>query len=93
MPPAGVAPVLVPAGGFGIDGNLLANRIFTNAGDWMAGPGGTGGSVLDATGAVVANANVTVTNRETKVSSVWLSNQVGEYTAPFLVSRRVPGGR
>ncbi len=43
------------------------------------------GSVSDATGAVVANAKVTVTNMETKVSSVWLTKQVGEYTAPFLV--------
>ena len=34
-PPGGVAPVLAPAGGFSIDGDLLANTPGTGAGDWM----------------------------------------------------------
>ena len=46
-PPTGVAPVLVPAGGFGIDGKLVADGL---SGDWLPGSGGTGG-VLDLTGA------------------------------------------
>jgi HYR domain len=50
-PPTGVAPVLVPAGGFAIEGDLLANTPLSGAGDWLPGPGGTGSSVLDANGA------------------------------------------
>ncbi len=51
-PPAGVAPILVPAGGFAIDGDLLANTPITNVGDWLPATNfpGTGGSVLDAAG-------------------------------------------
>ncbi len=50
-PPMGVAPVLVPAGGFGIDGDLFANSPTANVGDWLAGTNaGTGGAVLDANG-------------------------------------------
>src|SRR5947207_1073043 len=50
-PPAGVAPVLVPAGGFAIDGDLLANKPAANAGDWLRGTiSGTGGAVLDPAG-------------------------------------------
>ena len=47
-PPTGVAPVLSPPGGFAIDGDLLANTPDAGAGDWLSGPGGTGGAVLDA---------------------------------------------
>ena len=50
-PPSGVAPVLVPAGGFGIDGDLFANTPGSGSGDWLPGAGGTGASVLDASGA------------------------------------------
>src|SRR5262245_61503452 len=50
-PPTGVAPVVVPSGGFAIDGDLQANTPVTGAGDWLPGPSGAGGSVLDATGA------------------------------------------
>src|ERR1041384_1629176 len=49
-PPSGIAPVLVPAGGFAIDGDLLANTPNLGSGDWLPGTNGTGG-VLDATGA------------------------------------------
>src|ERR1044071_6407696 len=50
-PPAGVAPVLVPAGGFSIDGDLMANTPLANAGDWLLSTNsGSGGSVLDASG-------------------------------------------
>src|ERR1043166_7060303 len=48
-PPTGVAPVLVPSGGFGIDGNLRANTPTLNIGDWLPGTNGSGG-VLDASG-------------------------------------------
>src|SRR5690349_8017718 len=50
-PPTGVAPVLIPAGGFSIEGDLTANSPSAGAGDWLPGPGGAGGSVLDASGA------------------------------------------
>jgi hypothetical protein len=49
-PPTGLAPVLSPPGGFAIDGNLLANTPDAAAGDWLSGPGGTGGAVLGANG-------------------------------------------
>jgi hypothetical protein len=49
-PPAGIAPVNPPAGGFGIDGDLLANTPTPGVGDWLAGPGGAGGAVLDGAG-------------------------------------------
>src|SRR4051812_34137474 len=50
-PPAGVAPVTSPAGGFSIDGNLVAN-LPANTGDWLLSTNtGTGGAVLDASGA------------------------------------------
>src|ERR1051326_4389117 len=52
-PPSGVAPVQVPAGGFAIYGSLKANNPVANAGNWMAGAGGTGGAVLDASGAAL----------------------------------------
>src|SRR6266571_2682076 len=51
-PPAGIAPVISPAGGFSIDGNLLANTPDANTGDWLLSTNsGSGGAVLDATGA------------------------------------------
>jgi len=34
-PPTGVAPVEPPAGGFAVDGNLLANMPTANLGDWL----------------------------------------------------------
>jgi hypothetical protein len=53
-PPAGVAPVAPPIGGFGIEGNLLANSPVANVGDWLrstnASLPGTGGGVLDEAG-------------------------------------------
>src|SRR5262249_40081386 len=51
-PPAGVAPVLVPSGGFAIDGDLLANRPGADTGDWLLSTNaGSGGAVLNAAGA------------------------------------------
>ena len=35
-PPNGIAPLLVPAGGFAIEGGLLANTPATGVGDWIA---------------------------------------------------------
>src|SRR5437773_1169930 len=50
-PPAGIAPVISPAGGFGIDGDLMANTPAANVGDWLLSTNsGTGGAVLDAAG-------------------------------------------
>jgi hypothetical protein len=46
--PTGIAPVLVPAGGFRINGLVPANGTGASAGDWLNGPGGNG--VLDAAG-------------------------------------------
>src|SRR5215467_1046863 len=49
-PPGGVAPVIYPAGGFAIDGDLMANTPTANIGDWLASTNGTGGGVLSAAG-------------------------------------------
>src|SRR5262245_6713000 len=49
-PPSGVAPVIAPAGGFAIDGDLVANTPAANIGDWLASTNGTGGGVLTAAG-------------------------------------------
>jgi hypothetical protein len=46
------------------------------------------GTVRDPSGAVVAHAKITVTNLETNVSTTALTNQNGEYIAPFLDSGR-----
>lgn len=46
----GTAPVVVPAGGFHIEGNLQANTPTVNIGDWVPGAAGTGGNVLTAAG-------------------------------------------
>jgi len=43
--------VLSPAGGFAIDGDLLANTPAADAGDWLPGSDGAGNAVLDAKGA------------------------------------------
>ena len=34
-PPAGLAPVSTPVGGFAIDGNLIANQPDGGTGDWL----------------------------------------------------------
>ena len=49
------APVLVPTGGFGIDGDLLASTPTNNMGDWLSNSvsAGTGGFVLFTNGAPV----------------------------------------
>lgn len=61
-PPSGVAPVNLPAGGFGIDGNLIPNTPAADVGDWLlcpeAGLPGTGGAVLDKAG-LLLNATTT----------------------------------
>jgi hypothetical protein len=45
-----VAPVYPPQGGFHIEGDLRANTPITNAGDWISGPSGSGGYVLNSAG-------------------------------------------
>src|SRR5216117_1611887 len=42
------------------------------------------GTIRDSSGAVVPNADVTVTNQRTGVSLNTRSNQVGDYVAPYL---------
>ena len=54
----GTAPVLVPTGGFAIDGDLQANTPTAGIGDWLTGSAGSGGNVLDASGNAV-NAGIT----------------------------------
>src|SRR5207249_2975796 len=48
-PPAGVAPLVTPAGGFGIEGDLFANMPDANVGDWVTNSA-TGGGVLTRAG-------------------------------------------
>src|SRR5262245_20598593 len=48
-PPTGTAPVNPPAGGFGIEGNLLANNPTNGVGDWVTNSAG-GGAVLRTNG-------------------------------------------
>src|SRR6185436_15650773 len=54
-PPAGVAPIGSPAGGFGIDGDVCANTPLANVGDWLMATNfpGTGAGVLNMTGAAL----------------------------------------
>ncbi|WP_162427636.1 T9SS type A sorting domain-containing protein [Pontibacter pudoricolor] len=54
---AQIAPVSPPTGGFDIDGNLRANLTNLNVGDWVAGPGGTGGFVFNNDGTVNGDLN------------------------------------
>src|SRR5947199_596546 len=48
-PPAGVAPVVTPTGGLGIEGDLFANMPAANVGDWITNSM-TGGGVLTQSG-------------------------------------------
>src|SRR5580765_248860 len=51
-PPAGLAPVATPAGGFAIDGDVIGNTP-ADTGDWIVcppPPAGIGGAVLDKNG-------------------------------------------
>src|SRR4051794_22486862 len=55
-PPAGVAPLIAPAGGFAIDGDLQANSPDANIGDWLVSTNtgfGGGSGVLDLSGAPI----------------------------------------
>jgi hypothetical protein len=54
--PAGTALVTVFAGGFGLDGDLLANTPISGIGDWVPGPSGSGGYVLNSNGTPVNGA-------------------------------------
>src|SRR6266576_5738909 len=56
-PPAGIAPVISPAGGFSIEGDLFANVPAANVGDWITNSL-TGGGVLTRAG-VPLNAGTT----------------------------------
>src|SRR5688572_28770601 len=59
-PPAGVAPVTAPVGGFAIDGDLIANQPASGAGDWLSLPSvpGSGEGVVALNG-VPLNPNMT----------------------------------
>src|ERR1043166_7242361 len=52
-PPTGTAPLTSPAGGFGLDGDLLANTPLSGIGDWVPGSSGSGGYVLNSNGTPV----------------------------------------
>src|SRR5712692_7731171 len=52
-PPTGTAAVSPPAGGFAIDGDLQANTPITGIGDWIPGPSGGGGYVINTNGTPV----------------------------------------
>ncbi|MES2430588.1 MAG: hypothetical protein V4556_06590 [Bacteroidota bacterium] len=47
------APILIPTGGFAIDGNLKSNLTVAGVGDWVQGPAGAGGFVLNNDGSSV----------------------------------------
>jgi hypothetical protein len=55
------------------------------------------GNIRDATGAVIANANIVITNQGTNVSSTTKTTDAGQFTVPYLpagtysVSVAVPG--
>jgi len=49
-PPSGTAPMQLPAGGFGIDGDAQANTPGIGIGDWVPDPTGSGGAVLTSAG-------------------------------------------
>ena len=59
-PPAGVAPVSTPVGGFAIDGKLIANQPVGGTGDWLQLPSvpGAGEGVVGLNG-IPLNSNVT----------------------------------
>jgi hypothetical protein len=59
-PPAGVAPVGTPAGGFAIDGDLIANQPAGGIGDWLklSSVPGTGEGVVALNG-IPLNPNMT----------------------------------
>jgi hypothetical protein len=44
----GTVDVDPPSGGFGIDGDLQANTPVTGVGDWVSGPSGAGGAIIDS---------------------------------------------
>src|SRR5436190_1944881 len=53
---AQIAPCYPPYGGFHIDGNLRANTPTGNIGDWLTGPGGTGGFLMSDAGVAIDTA-------------------------------------
>ncbi len=61
---AQTAPVIVPSGGFGIDGNLKANLTVSGIGDWIPGPVGTGGYVLSSVGVPLNSSTTTLIRDE-----------------------------
>src|SRR6185436_2908483 len=59
-PPAGLAPVGIPVGGFAIDGNLIANQPDGGTGDWLKLPSVPGiGEGVVALNGIPLNSNVT----------------------------------
>lgn len=58
------ADVNPPTGGFAIDGGLRANIPIAGQGDWYPGSGGSGGSVFDNNGNVIAPATNQTSGRD-----------------------------
>jgi len=67
---------------------FLTCVLLMTAGHALYGQGSASGTILgtvtDNTGAVVANANVEITNTATGVSQKTLTNAAGDYTVPYL---------
>ena len=57
-PPGGTAPIITPAGGFAIDGNLFANTLEAGIGDWVYSTNypGIGSGVLSIAGVPLQSA-------------------------------------
>jgi Carboxypeptidase regulatory-like domain len=58
-----------------------------------AGQSGRATTVTDSTGAVVANAKVTIVNEGTGLTRVVTADSNGEYTAPSLPTGHTPSPR
>src|SRR6266849_6605818 len=60
--------------------------VLTQGASWaQEGRGTITGRIVDLTGAVIAGADVRVTNRETGATAAARSNEAGNYTIPYLM--------
>ena len=65
---------------------LLLGLVFTSLTHAQIRSGAITGTVTDATGAVIPNAQVVVTNQETNIASQAVTTEAGLYTIPYLPS-------
>ncbi|MDN3655274.1 hypothetical protein QWZ08_06550 [Ferruginibacter paludis] len=59
QPDPGTVPVVIPTGGFAVEGNLQANTPTAGIGDWLPGPAGAGGNVLLSPSGLPVNTSTT----------------------------------